>query len=189
MKTVGPIGKKTWTPAPAPAEVKTVCRHLHGEQYLEYTSRTQTRNLGGVSYKQRSRIIRQLFPYKAFPCYKVVNDKNEETKNWSGDEEIETVLTDPVEAKHEVPSDGNKEVKSTKWTKSELMKHDETMRGWARWQVDVGVKVVRSTKCAGTTTNKDDVCEECLAVSKDESFKSDVRKVVQIIALKVILTN
>jgi hypothetical protein len=173
-----------------PALDEVVCRHLHGEPYIEYISRTQTRSLGGVSLIQRSRIIRQLFPYKPFPCQKPITGENKEAKNWSGDEEVELITADVVEVKHEVPSDGNKQVKSTKWTKGELVKHDNIMRGWARWEVDVGAKVVRSTKCARRTTKKDGVCKECRALSNDESFKSDLRKVIQCVAaLKNIMAS
>jgi len=48
--------------------------------------------LGGVSFKQRSRIIRQLFRYKPFPGQKIAKD--DESKNWSGDDEMETGSAD-----------------------------------------------------------------------------------------------
>ena len=84
---------------------------------------------------------------------------------------------DDPQIKQEVPEDGNKEVKSTLWTAAELKQHDEMICGWARWEVDKSAQVVRSTKCARLTANQDGVCDECHEVSKDESFKSDVRKV------------
>lgn len=100
---------------------------------------------------------------------------------WSGEGECENITADhdTVQIKMEVPEDGNKELKSTLWTTAELKKHDEKMRGWARWEVDKSAEVVRSTRCEKLTTNPDKVCGECREVSKDESFKSDVRKVCQ----------
>ena len=76
-----------------------------------------------------------------------------------------------------MPEDGNKEVKSTLWTAAELKQHDETICGWAQWEVNKSTQVVRSMKCARLTVNQDGVCDECHEVSRDESFKSDVRKV------------
>jgi hypothetical protein len=87
------------------------------------------------------------------------------------------IVTDETQIKQEVPEDGNREVKSTLWTVAELKRHDETIRGWARWEVDKSARVVRSTKCARLTTNRDEICDECHEVTRDESFKSDVRKV------------
>jgi hypothetical protein len=77
----------------------------------------------------------------------------------------------------EVPEDGNKKVASMEWTCEETRKHDENMHGWARWEVDKGASVVRSTKCSRLTSNEDGICEECRVVSEDESLKSDIRKV------------
>jgi hypothetical protein len=76
-----------------------------------------------------------------------------------------------------VPEDGNKEVKSMFWTAAELKQHDKKICGWARWEVDQSAYVVRSTKCTRLMTNRDEICDECHEVSRDESFKSDVRKV------------
>jgi len=64
------------------------------------------------------------------------------------------------------------------WTDAELKKQDEKMRGWARWEVDKGAEVVRSTRCTRLTSNMDTTCNKCHEVSKDESFKVDVRKVI-----------
>jgi hypothetical protein len=42
----------------------------------------------------------------------------------------------------------------------------------------LSVGVMRSTKCTKLTSNWDQVCNECREASKDESFKSDVQKVI-----------
>jgi hypothetical protein len=128
-----------------------------------------TRSLGGVSSSLRGCIIRELFPYKPFPL-RNATDSTESNQIGASDP--------PSGIKHEVPEDGNKEVNSTLWTDAELKKHDEKMRGWARWEVDKGAEVVRSTRCTRLTSNMDAICNECHEVSKDESFKADVRKVV-----------
>jgi hypothetical protein len=93
------------------------------------------------------------------------------------DGEIEIISTGDPQIKQEVPEHGNREVKSTLWTAAEIKQHDEKIRGWARWEVDKSAHVVRSTTCVRMTTNRDEICDECHEVSRDESFKSDVRKV------------
>lgn len=173
IANLSPATKQLPTPSPP---TRVICQHLNSDKYEEYITHMHTRSLGGISFQQRARIIRQLFPYKPFPTPRT-DTKNNEAKNWSEDEEEEVTGTDGTKIKCEVPEDGNKHVKSTMWTIAELKRHDENMRGWARWEVDIGVKIVRSTKCERTTTNVDGVCEECQIVSKDGSFKADVRKV------------
>jgi len=156
-----------------------MCQNLHGEKYANCIRLTMTRSLGGVSSIRRARIIRQLFPYKPFPPRKTTDQsKNNVVEGWSGDGKILVSSSDVVGIKQEVPTDGNKEVESTLWTDTELKMHDEKMRGWARWEVDKSAGVVRSTKCTKLTSNRDQVCNECRETSKDESFKSDVRKVI-----------
>jgi hypothetical protein len=169
--TLAPSSKST-SEMGKPEPVVVVCQQLCGEEYNEYVLRTMTRSLGGVSARKRAQIIRDLFPYKSF--LRINTALIDEKEGWSeGDVESE----DDVQVKCEVPEYGNKHVSSTKWTETELKRHDEALRGWARWEVDYGAKVVRSTKCQGTTTNKGGICRECVAVSKDESFKAEVRKV------------
>ena len=58
------------------------------------------------------------------------------------------------------------------------MKHDKSLKAWARWEVDCGAKVVQSTKCQGTTTERSGVYTECQVVLHDGSFKSEVQKVI-----------
>ena len=110
-----------------------------------------TRSLGGGSSSLRGRIIRQLFPYKPFPLRKTTDQT----------ESNQIIGSDTGVIKQEVPEDGNKEVNSVLWTDAELKKHDEKMRGWARWEVDKGAEVVRSTRCTRLTSNADGVCNEC----------------------------
>jgi hypothetical protein len=132
--------------------------------------------LGGVSSRKRAQVIREIFPYKPFPHIgPTPNDADNTT--WSAGEESD-MEDENVKIKCEVPEDGNKHLKSLMWTEVELMKHDESLKAWARWEVDYGAKVVRSTKCQGTTTERSGVCTECQVVSHDESFKSEVRKVI-----------
>jgi hypothetical protein len=151
-----------------------VCQNLRREEYANYLRLTMTRSLGGVSHILRARISRQLFPYKPFPRQKTDGSGDDEVEMSSGNGEIEISASDKTEIKQEVPTDGNKEVNISLWTKAEQHKHDEKMRGWARWEVDKGAEVVRSTKCRRLTTNADKVCGECRSVSRDESFKADV---------------
>lgn len=160
---------------PPPALAQTLCQQLRGDEYMEYILRTLTRSLGGVSPVRRACIIRDLFPYKPFPPV----DKAPSLSQDNGDHQIGRKHIDKalVRMKYEVPVDGNKHVETSKWTPTELAKHDGGLRGWARWEVDYGAKVVRSTKCEKMTTDKGGICSQCLAVAKDESFKSDVRKV------------
>lgn len=138
-----------------------------------------TRSLGGGSSSLRGRIIRQLFPYKPFPLRKTTDQT----------ESNQIIGSDTGVIKQEVPEDGNKEVNSVLWTDAELKKHDEKMRGWARWEVDKGAEVVRSTRCTRLTSNADGVCNECREVSKDESFKADVRKVVFLLLARYIYSQ
>lgn len=161
------------TPAKQPEQL--VCCQLSGEKYKNYIERTRTRSLGGVSLKLRGRIIRQLFPYKPFPTLKA-GDEDTEAEVELGQEQ--NTSSSIVQVKMEVPEDGNKLVLSTEWTDEEKRKHDEKMYGWARWEVDIGLGVIRSTKCSKLTTNPDGICAECRAVSNDESLKSDIRKVI-----------
>ena len=144
----------------------SVCQSLRGEKYATYIRLTMTRSLGGVSPSLRGDIIRQLFPYKPFPLRKTTDQT-----------EGQISTSDPSDIKQEVPEDGNKEVNSTLWTDAELKVHDEKMRGWARWEVDQGAEVVRSTRCTRLTFNTGAICNECRKVSEDESFKADIRKV------------
>jgi hypothetical protein len=79
--------------------------------------------------------------------------------------------------KYEVPDDGNKAVKGVHWTESEKKAMDLYLMAWARWEVDYTNGFVRSTKCRGTTTNKEGICNPCQKVAADESFKKAVRRV------------
>ena len=164
-------------PELSPSEPKepSVCQNLRGEKYSTYIRLTMTRSLGGVSSSLRGRIIRQLFPYKPFPLRKMT-DRTE-----SDQISASLASSDPGTIKQEVPDDGNKEVNSMLWTDAELKKHDEEMRGWARWDVDKGAEVVRSTKCTRLTSNTNAICDECHKVSEDESLKADVRKVAPLL--------
>ena len=115
-----------------------------------------------------------LFPYKPFPRHK--SEISSEKWEACPDAEIE-IVSDEAPIKKEIPNNGNREVKSTWWTVAELKCHNETIHGWAQWEVDKSARVVRLTKCSRLTTNQDEICDECHEVTRDESFKSDVRKV------------
>lgn len=160
-------------PPPAPTE----CQQLRDDKYIEYILRTQTRSNGGVSSRKRGQLIREMFPYKPFGP-QVQKKKPVVGMSQSGDsDESEAGGCTTVVVKSEVPKDGNKNVPMAEWTDAEIVKHDEKMRAWARWEVDRGLRVVRSTTCQRTTANEDSICDACAAVAKDESFKADVRKV------------
>ncbi|KAI0688076.1 hypothetical protein C8T65DRAFT_746794 [Cerioporus squamosus] len=58
--------------------------------------------------------------------------------------------------------------------KGEMPDSDEA---WARWSVDYKRRSVRSTRCEGTTSNKDGVCDVCQDLRrKDEGFKRVLRR-------------
>ena len=174
----GPVGHaippsktRIWTP-----QVPAACQQLRGNEYIEYILRTLTRSLGGVSSRKRAQVIREIFPYKPFSNISPTPINSDNT-TWSAGEESDAE-DENVKIKCEVPEDGNEHLRSSMWTEVELTKHDESLKAWARWEVDYGAKVVRSTKCQRTTTERSGVCTECQVVSNDESFKLEVRKVI-----------
>jgi hypothetical protein len=151
-----------------------VCKHLDGPEYHEYITRIQTRELGGVSPVLRGRAARQLFPYKNLPPLK-------ETLAKPGTDpyEIEEVIAAASQTPEDIdaPKNGNAERKQQYWTASELKKYDEFLLGWARWVTDRINGFVRSARCEGTTKNRNGVCDACLQIAEDESFKKAVRRV------------
>ena len=158
-----------------PEPVESVCQQIHSKQYNEYILCTMTHNLGGVSHKKWAQIIRDIFPYKPFVHINTaLIDENEAC---SDDDQSNVESEDDAEIKCKVLEDGNRHLSLLKWTEIELKRHDEALKGWARWEVDYGAKVVRSTKCQGTTVDLGWICSECMVVLKDESFPVEVRKV------------
>ncbi|KAJ7816595.1 hypothetical protein B0H14DRAFT_3743669 [Mycena olivaceomarginata] len=150
-------------PPPKPIIVKKPrpCTHLSGGKYNEYIERTETRSLGGVSVVLRSRVIRQVLPYKPFEPSSTV-------------EAEAAALKRDVQAS--VPSDGNDTVSSTAWTAAEHAKVDAALRGFARWEVLFGQKLVRSTHCDRLTTNVEGICDACKKVAKDESLLAAINR-------------
>ncbi|KAF8156205.1 hypothetical protein K438DRAFT_2076139 [Mycena galopus ATCC 62051] len=142
-------------PKPVIYKIPKSCTYLEGDQYREYIERTETRSMGGVSVTLRARLIRQVLPYKKFEPLK-----------------SETTMTSP--AIHQslvvVPKNGNDRLPSAEWTAAEIAKVDEALRGFARWEVDFGKRVIRSTRCEGLTTNDDGICAACQKLAKDESL-------------------
>ncbi|KAF7969844.1 hypothetical protein HWV62_25914 [Athelia sp. TMB] len=159
---------------PELAEVE--CKHLGGDRWIQYINRTRTRTLGGISMNKRGILVRVMFPYKPFSPILASGDDERSAEDSFDEESQESRSADAAEVKIEVPTDGNREVLSSKWTKEELQKHDNAMRARARWEVDAVAKVVRSTKCEKMTSHKDGICRECRATSKDASLKAAVRK-------------
>ncbi|KAH9929219.1 uncharacterized protein B0H18DRAFT_874204 [Fomitopsis serialis] len=128
---------------------RVVCQRLRGEEYTHYLLSTSTRSLGGISFAQRSRIVRQLFPYK-----------------YPGERKV----------KLECPSDGNVQVKEKDWTSAEHKRLDHQLQGFARWIVDFNDRSIRSRACEGNTVNASGICDQCESVDKDESLRHAVRR-------------
>ncbi|EIW56114.1 uncharacterized protein TRAVEDRAFT_50602 [Trametes versicolor FP-101664 SS1] len=147
------------TPEPQPAP----CQHLRDGVYTEYVLRTQTRSLGGISPSWRGRIARQLFRYKPFPPLR--SEQGPEAASGS---------TAP---RPSVPSDGNAECEEKKWTLREQLDLDHALGGWARWTVDYGRQLVKSTRCEGTTMNESGVCDACQTLGeKDAGLKRSITR-------------
>lgn len=181
------------TTSPSPADsISRPCGGLSGPQYLEYILRTETRSLGGVGSITRSNVMRNLFPYKPFPLMK--RKKNSPTKDSKAehtsdaesesdplsDRESESDGSDgesDVVVKHECPSNGNRMVGEAKWTTVERAKLDQHLKALARWEVEYERRAVRSTRCERMTKSASGICDSCMTVSKDESFKDAVRRV------------
>lgn len=119
------------SPPPLPPPAQTECQQLRDDKYIEYILRTQTRSTGGVSSRKRGQLIREMFPYKPFQVQKPAAETNE-----SGDSDESEAGGDTTVVKSEVPKDGNRNVPMAEWTDAEIVKHDEKMRAWARWEVD-----------------------------------------------------
>lgn len=148
-----------------------ICKHLDGPEYNEYILRTHTRTLGGISPDLRATAVRNLFPYKGLPPIK---DGPTKKADW--------LLITPKKASKSatnshIPADGNREQRERAWTDAEKKKLDQFLTGWARWIVDYNMAYARATKCQGTTSNANGICDECWLVAKDESFRTAVRRV------------
>ncbi|KAF8060260.1 hypothetical protein FPV67DRAFT_1632538 [Lyophyllum atratum] len=164
LSTSEASGTSAPPPPPPPPPSPIPCRHLTGSHYEEYILRSQTRSFGGISFRLRGRISRQLFPWKTFPRLRDENDTLEST-------------TSPVRTpRAAMPDWGNRSTKTGDWAALEVEKMDESLRAWARWEVDFALGYVKSTRCAGTTTNKDEICDACKKVARDESFKHALRR-------------
>ncbi|KAJ3911642.1 hypothetical protein F5877DRAFT_55061 [Lentinula edodes] len=75
-----------------------------------------------------------------------------------------------------VPCDGSPDSDVNKWTESEWTKVKCLLAGYARWEVDLHGRFIKSTRCEIETYNTDSICDRCISVAKDESFKRAVRK-------------
>ncbi|OBZ71643.1 hypothetical protein A0H81_08835 [Grifola frondosa] len=78
--------------------------------------------------------------------------------------------------KQEVPSDGNMQGKERFWTDTEKSRLYQSLKAWARWEVDYSGGFVRSTHCQRTTENRSQVCDTCEKLGEDVSLKAAVRK-------------
>ena len=136
------------------------------KDYEEYILRIQTRSLGGVAPKFRARVTRELFPYKQLPALKSDAGGQDE-----GGEDKGGVV-------QEIPEDGNSAHEESKWTTAEQRKLDQSLKGWARWQVSYEDRYVKSARCAGTTTNDSGICDACEDLARsDKAFKKAVYRV------------
>ncbi|CDO76768.1 hypothetical protein BN946_scf185028.g19 [Trametes cinnabarina] len=74
------------------------------------------------------------------------------------------------------PPDGNLECEERNWTQSEQLALDHSLACWARWVVDYGQRFVKSTRCAGTTSNVSGICDACEKLAKDDALKRAVAR-------------
>lgn len=111
----------------------------------------------------RGQVKRDLFPYKQFT----------KMKEWThGAAYLEAYR---VKAAQDLQS--NDLVPEDQWTDDEKRIFDQTLRGFARWEVNTGQRVVRATRCEGTTCNDDGVCNRCKDVLADEAFRKAIYRV------------
>ncbi|KAF8169334.1 hypothetical protein K438DRAFT_1774346 [Mycena galopus ATCC 62051] len=150
---------------PPPAPLERPCLHLRGDEYHEYILRTQTRSLGGVSLVLRARATRQLTPWKKHPDTAGVR----KTKDSRG------VFAMPISGT-DIPEGCNEHIEYQNWTAKEKKMLDEVLGAWARWEVNYTDAFIRSPSCCGKTTNTNLICDACLNVTHDESFKRAVRE-------------
>ena len=148
---------------PVLPKLDEACIHLTGGDWDEYILRTHTRALGGISPTLRARIVRQLFPYKNFPSMKCTAQAPDNTV-----------------ATSDVPANRNTEKDEAKWSEVELSQLDNTLRGWARWEVNYDQRYVKSTGCEGTTKNKSKICDKCIELAKDKGLKRSVQRVCRL---------
>ncbi|KAJ7580903.1 hypothetical protein C8J56DRAFT_1057878 [Mycena floridula] len=149
---------------------KTSCLHLTGSKYNAYIDRTTTRKLGGVSIELVARVGRKILPWKNFS----------ELKNTNTDARV-TNLTAPVDTS--VPPNGNLRIPIDEWTKFERGEVDKVLLNLARWEVDFEKRMIKSSACEGTTSNRDSVCYACTALTRDEVFKKAVQRKVKVKSL------
>ncbi|KAJ7191248.1 hypothetical protein GGX14DRAFT_407314 [Mycena pura] len=76
-----------------------------------------------------------------------------------------------------IPANGNDCISSSEWMAAEHKKFDQALQGYARWEVNLAGKLVRSTRCEGLTTNPNGICNPCTKLSKDESLQRSIRRV------------
>ena len=125
---------------------------------------TQTQSLGGISMDLRGQVKWDLFPYKPFTGM----------KEWMhGAAYLETYR---VKAAQDLQST-NDLAPEDKWTKDEKCIFDQTLRGFAWWEVDTGQRVMRATRCEGTMCNNDGICNPCKEILADEAFKKAIYQV------------
>ena len=140
------------------------CKGICGKEIQEYVTTTQMRSLGGVSMDLRGQVKRDLFPYKPFPAMKECAH---------GAVYLEDCHVKPATD----PKSSNESISEESWTDDEKHLFDLTLKGFARWEVDTGRRVVRATKCGGTTHNANRVCSACQDVESDAAFKKAVYRV------------
>ncbi|KAJ6543068.1 hypothetical protein B0H19DRAFT_1268241 [Mycena capillaripes] len=150
---------------PPPPPLSLPCIGLRGDEYREYILRTHTRSLGGVSLVLRARAIRQLTPWNNHP----------ETTGVRETKDSRMVYATPVSRKI-IPEGCPDEVEYRRWTSNEKKMLDEVLGAWARWVVNYVDGFVCSSTCQGRTTNANSICDACLDVAQDESFKRAVRE-------------
>ncbi|KAJ7430573.1 hypothetical protein B0H11DRAFT_1942811 [Mycena galericulata] len=144
------------------------CKHLSGDEYIEYIERTETRTMGGISPTLCGRVVRQILFYKELAALKEQGPVSESTSR-----SVET----------SIPTNGNDCIASRQWTTAEHVKLDENLQGYARWEVNFAKKTIRSTHCEGLTLNVEGICGACRKVSIHPSLLRSIRRKKQEAAL------
>ncbi|KAH9853326.1 hypothetical protein C2E23DRAFT_859281 [Lenzites betulinus] len=74
---------------------------------------------------------------------------------------LPTVNPIPFADSSDPPANGNVKLEERLWTLPEQHYFDNTLKGYAVWEVDFPNRCVKSKACMGTTANTSGVCDEC----------------------------
>ncbi|KAH9846442.1 hypothetical protein C2E23DRAFT_890883 [Lenzites betulinus] len=136
--------------------VLVACQHLQGLQYEEYILRIQTQSLGGILPTFRALIARQVFPYTPFPFI-----QDHEVRKEKECTEGMPIKPNLFASSPEPPTTGNSKLEESLWTREEQHYFDNTLKGFAHWEVDYPHHFVKAKGCTSTTMNTSGVCNQC----------------------------